>query len=372
MDHIGYDLEGQPIAKPKRQDLIDEFIALNENPQSWRSVYDEKSGRRIVLSAKDLEYIRNLDQGILPEKYDADKWFIPVATNTIDVMPTSATPEPKRRFIPSRWEAKRIRKLAYAIKKGWIKVDQDKDAEKEQKDKFYLVWDQQADEAPRGPERIPAPKPRPPGHAESYNPPEEYLPTEEEAKAWQDLPAAERTINYLPQKFGSLRTVPTYKNFQKERFERCLDLYLCARVKRKKAPLDINKLTPQLPKPADLKPFPSSESVRYEGHTGRVRAISVDPKGQWMLSASDDASVRLWDVRSGRCAKVWRFSEGAVVYGVEFNPSSEVLLAAVALGDQLLVIEPPFATPSQKLNAEKLFASDADNNSRESSSFYSF
>ncbi len=52
-------------------------------------------------------------------------------------------------------------------------------------------------------------------------------------------------------------------------------------------------------------------------------------------------------------------------YSVQFNPSSEVLLAAVALGDQLLIIEPPFATPSQKINAEKLFATESDNNANE-------
>jgi ribosome biogenesis protein ERB1 len=124
-------------------------------------------------------------------------------------------------------------------------------------------------------------------------------------------------------------------------------------------------LTPQLPKPADLKPFPATESIVYTGHTGRVRSVSIDPKGQWMLSAADDASVRLWDVRSGRCTKVWRFPEGTVVYSVQFNPSSEVLLAAIALADQLLIVEPPFATPSQKINAEKLFAIESDNNTND-------
>lgn len=32
---------------------------------------------------------------------------------------------------------------------------------------------------------IPAAKPKLPGHGESYNPPKEYLPTEEERQAWE-------------------------------------------------------------------------------------------------------------------------------------------------------------------------------------------
>lgn len=65
-----------------------------------------------------------------------------------------------------------------AIRNGWLK----------QKEKVpeeppaYLLWadDNQADtsKTATGLSYIPAPKPKLPGHAESYNPPKEYLPTE--------------------------------------------------------------------------------------------------------------------------------------------------------------------------------------------------
>lgn len=42
----------------------------------------------------------------------------------------------------------------------------------------------------------------------------------------------ERKLNFLPQKFPSLRTVPAYGRFIQERFERCLDLYLCPRQRK--------------------------------------------------------------------------------------------------------------------------------------------
>ena len=36
----------------------------------------------------------------------------------------------------------------------------------------------------------------------------------------------------LPSSFPCLRAVPGYSTFIKERFERCLDLYLCPRTRR--------------------------------------------------------------------------------------------------------------------------------------------
>lgn len=51
-------------------------------------------------------------------------------------------------------------------------------------------------------------------------------------------------------------------------------------------------LLPQLPNPKDLQPFPSVMSMVYEGHTDMVRSIAVEPKGQYMVSGSDDLTVK--------------------------------------------------------------------------------
>lgn len=75
---------------------------------------------------------------------------------------------------------------------------------------------------------IPPAKPKLPGHEESYNPPKEYVPTEEEKAGYELLPEEDRP-KYIPQSFDCLRHVPLYDKFIKERFERCLDLYLCPR-----------------------------------------------------------------------------------------------------------------------------------------------
>jgi len=35
MAHIGYDLEGKPIKKPKSGDELDEFLEKMDNPDYW-------------------------------------------------------------------------------------------------------------------------------------------------------------------------------------------------------------------------------------------------------------------------------------------------------------------------------------------------
>lgn len=80
--------------------------------------------------------------------------------------------------------------------------------------------------------RIPAPKLPPPTHAESYNPPQEYLFSEEEKKKWEETEAEERKQNYEPRKYNCLRHVPGYTRLMAERQERCLDLYLAPRQRK--------------------------------------------------------------------------------------------------------------------------------------------
>lgn len=70
------------------------------------------------------------------------------------------------------------------------------------------------------------------GHAESYNPPPEYLFDKKELKQWnkqKDTPW-KRKLHFVPEKYNTLRQVPSYSRYIKERFLRCLDLYLCPRA----------------------------------------------------------------------------------------------------------------------------------------------
>lgn len=105
------------------------------------------------------------------------------------------------------------------------------------------------------------------GHAESYNPPPEYLFDEKELKQWNKLKNApwKRKLHFIPEKYDSLRKVPAYPRFIKERFLRCLDLYLCPRAIKMKLNIEPESLVPKLPSPKDLQPFPTVLAIEYKG-----------------------------------------------------------------------------------------------------------
>lgn len=247
-----------------------------------------------MISNRDMEIIQRIKQGIEDDRYSFDKFFVELNEHADHIHALYDRPEPKQRFIPSKWEAKRVRRLAKAIHDGHIKLDK---AQREAP-KAFLIWDEgNADEKNAYINRhVPPPKPPLPGHAESYNPPEEYLFDEQEKQAWEMLDAEDRAISCIPQKNTSLRTTPAYPEFQRERFQRCLDLYLATRAKRKRIWIDPATLIPKIPKPAELRPFPSQQSIVYTGHEGYIRSIDTDPTGQWLVSGSDDSTVRVWEV----------------------------------------------------------------------------
>jgi len=59
--------------------------------------------------------------------------------------------------------------------------------------------------------------------------------------------------------------VAFYENIFKEELERCLDLYLCPRVFKKRIEIDPESLYPKLPDSMTLKPFPSKLAQYFEG-----------------------------------------------------------------------------------------------------------
>ena len=74
----------------------------------------------------------------------------------------------------------------HALKMGWIKPMAEQYKKKDKSIKFWDIWgnaeDQEKPRRQRGRAFISAPKMKLPGNEESYNPPPEYLPTEEEVR----------------------------------------------------------------------------------------------------------------------------------------------------------------------------------------------
>lgn len=64
------------------------------------------------------------------------------------------------------------------------------------------------------------------------------------------------------------------------------------RLAYKQLTIDAEYLIPKLPSPKDLQPFPTVESIVYTGHTDMIRTISIEPHGEYIVSGSDDKTVK--------------------------------------------------------------------------------
>lgn len=349
-DHIGYDLEGEKIArKLGPTDKLDNFLA-GDDPKAWRTVYDEYNDEKVTMTPKEVDMLTRLERGMFPHsEFDQYAPMLKMNYELGGIHPLDNATEPKARFVPSKWEAKAVIKLVRAMRAGRIKPPETEEEREQKALQGYLLWgddDNAIEDASmsrsqrtRKLMQVSAPKSAPPGHAESYNPPKEYLPSQEEIMQWESLEGEDRPHNFQPTNFGSLRQVPMYQQFVQERFERCLDLYLVPRTKRTRLNIDPESLVPKLPKPSDLRPFPTAVGLKFAGqHNGRIRSLSVDPTGQWLASGGDDKTVRLWEIATGRQLRLW--SVGAVVDKVAWNPNPECSVVAVAAGPRLLFIVP--------------------------------
>ncbi|XP_074681561.1 ribosome biogenesis protein BOP1 [Strix aluco] len=336
--HIGYNLDGKKIYKPIRsKDELDMFLEKMENPDYWRTVQDKMTGADIKLTDEQVELVHRLQKGQFGDiHFNPYEPAVDFFTHEVMIHPVTNRPADKRSFIPSLIEKEKVSKLVHAIKMGWIKPRKPKD----DTPTYYDLWAHEDPNSILGRHKmhVPAPKMKLPGHEESYNPPPEYLLSEEEQLAWEQQEAAERKLNFVPQQYRCLRAVPAYTRFIHERFERCLDLYLCPRQRKMRVNVDPEDLIPKLPKPRDLQPFPTSQALVYHGHTSLVRCLSISPSGQWLVSGSDDGTVRFWEVCTARCMKT--LPVGGVVKSVAWNPNPTICLVAVCVEQSVLLINP--------------------------------
>jgi len=63
----------------------------------------------------------------------------------------------------------------------------------------------------------------------------------------------------------------------------------------------------------------------YTGHQGAIWTVDTDPTTTLLASGAADNTVKLWEVKSGKCLKTWDFD--AAVKRVEFNEDGSRLLA---------------------------------------------
>ncbi|KAJ9697624.1 hypothetical protein PVL29_009447 [Vitis rotundifolia] len=349
-EHVGYDIAGKKIKKKVRQDKLDSFLASADDSKNWHKIYDEYNDEEVELTKRETRLIRRLLKGKAPHaEFDPYAPYVDWFKWDDAKHPLSNAPEPKRRFIPSKWESKKVVEYVRAIRKGLIKFDKPKE-----EPRLYLLWGDDSsstEKAGHGLAYIPAPKSKLPGHDESYNPSLEYIPTQEEINSYQLMYEEDRP-KFIPRRFLSLRSVPAYENAVKESFDRCLDLYLCPRARKKRINIDPESLKPKLPSRKDLKPYPVTCYLEYKGHKGAVMSISTEASGQWIASGSIDGSVRVWEVETGRCLRVWEVGEA--VHYVAWNPLPGLHILAVSAGQDVLLLNTGLGNDEEQKNIEQL------------------
>jgi len=335
-DHIGYDAHGEKVIKSASVggNRVDQALANADNRGNDRFVvHDALNDKNVTLTARQLELVRRIQGGAYAHpEFDGNAEYIDYFSGVDPELSglNSNRTLPKSKFQPSKWEKLQVDELLRKLEKGEINMDyltgkirdmNDANKKNKEKDKPFLMWTgAEEDELNlrRGPQHIAAPKLPPPGHAESYIPPDEYLPTEEEIKQWEELEVKDRPHGLLiPKKFPNLRSVGAYEHSVRETFERCLDLYLCPRQMKRRLNIDPESLVPKLPKASDLRPFPTAKCIRYKTpHEGdeppMIRCVASGPDGKFMASGATDGFVRLWEVETGRLLKSWNVSKIAL------------------------------------------------------------
>ncbi|GAA5838859.1 hypothetical protein JCM3766R1_004231 [Sporobolomyces carnicolor] len=346
LPHIGYDIDGKKVMRPATGDELDKFLeGVEDENGGWTTVRDKLHQQDVALTQEELELIQRLAKGENPDSsYDPYEPTIPYFSSQVLQTPLPGRPEPKSRFLPSKWEHKKVMKIVRAIRAGRITPRRPGAPKAPEAPRFYALW--ATTDAPRAEHamHMPAPKLTLPSHAESYNPPEEYLWTKEEEEEFNEQEKEDKKGKVVPRKFNSLRHVPAYSEFVQERFDRCLDLYLAPRMLRRRPKLDIqdpSELIPKLPSPKELRPFPTTRSITYPHPNGvRVRCVSIDPTGMWTVTGAEDGEVRLWETAVGRCAMKWKIKDEGPIYSVEWCPDKEKSLFAVASSSKVHLISP--------------------------------
>ena len=349
--HIGYNINGKKILRPAKGEALDALLDTIELPKGWTGLTDPSTGRPLELNQEELELLQKVQGNeYAAVGYDPYEPTAEYFSSRTETMPLSAAPEPKRRFVPSKHEAKRVMKIVRAIREGRILPfkPQEEDQEEEHPNQNYDLW---ANEQPRPDHamHMPAPKLPPPGFDESYHPPTEFLPDRKEQTEWEEADEEERLKDYLPKDHASLRKVPGYERFVKEKFDRCLDLYLAPRIRRARLNIDPESLLPKLPSPEELRPFPSQQTAVFIGHAGRVRSLAIDPSGQYLATGGDDGTVRVWTIFPPRQVWMTDFGNDAPVNVVRWWPRSNAFILAVAAGDDIQLIVPLLADLTPEL-----------------------
>ena len=104
----------------------------------------------------------------------------------------------------------------------------------------------------------------------------------------------------------------------------------------------------------DLLPFgkskPDFARLVLKGHTNWVWGCAVDPQGQWIVSASEDKTLRVWDAETGALLRIMEGRSRALVHDIlrrvdrneykrrQAPPGLRVTMKAFGIGRRLPIV----------------------------------
>ena len=127
------------------------------------TIYDEKEGKEIRLTPRQIALIRNIQNHQYAEPgYNDETEYIPYFSGEVSELPWSAPPPTKSSFIPSKWERREVAKIVKRIREGRYKPrppsspPSPSDEKKERP--LYEMWEEDGSERANAPAALQAPK----------------------------------------------------------------------------------------------------------------------------------------------------------------------------------------------------------------------
>ena len=65
--------------------------------------------------------------------------------------------------------------------------------------------------------------------------------------------------------------------------------------------------------------------IALQGHTSTVSGCAIGPEGDWIVSASDDKTLKIWDAQTGTCCATLHVA--GALYACAFCPDGEHIVA---------------------------------------------
>jgi G protein beta subunit-like protein len=75
----------------------------------------------------------------------------------------------------------------------------------------------------------------------------------------------------------------------------------------------------------DIKSSNPNPLLSFEGHTGNITGVAFHCEGKWMVTSSEDGTVKIWETRSGTVQR--SYSHGCAVNDVVIHPNQGEIIS---------------------------------------------